>query len=284
MAPDLPGLAQQIVHFESRVQADPNSRAFLPLADLHRRIGELGRARDLLQQGLQRHPDFVTAKAALGLVFAELGESAEARKVLEVVLAADQDHLLALELLGREAADRGDWRGACTYTERLIRLRPEDRTVREAMREARRQVEQSSPPEVAAAPKPAADDECFEHLKPAQKRPPLAGSDDDSGGFETTTLAELYWRQGHPEKARIILERILSAEPDRADAREILNRLDSTAETTAAAAEARLGESAEASGSESAPARVGQRRGPDPDQPDLDRFRKWLDSAGDTRS
>ena len=33
MAPDLPGIVQQIAHFESRLAADPDSRVFLPLAD-----------------------------------------------------------------------------------------------------------------------------------------------------------------------------------------------------------------------------------------------------------
>ncbi|MDD5720229.1 MAG: tetratricopeptide repeat protein, partial [Candidatus Krumholzibacteria bacterium] len=85
MPADLPGLAQQIAHFESRLQADPASRVFLPLADLYRRAGELDRARQLLSEGLANDPDFLSARTALGEVLMLLGQATAARIELQAV-------------------------------------------------------------------------------------------------------------------------------------------------------------------------------------------------------
>jgi tetratricopeptide (TPR) repeat protein len=261
MASDLPGLVQQIAHFESRLQADPASRVFLPLADLYRRAGRLEEARRILLSGLENHPDFLTARVALGLVLTELGEMQPARQHLQGVLASDPDNLLALRLLGRDAAERSDWDEACALNERLLRLEPEDGAVREALREARLRLEDG--------PRRAVD-------PTAPPAPALAtGSDAGAaGGFETPTLAQLYIRQGHPEKARLILERILAAEPDRQDARTLMAKLEAEAAPPqpAPAMEAQgpdetsTGPSATMSGGE-----------------DLDRFRAWLDATADAR-
>ena len=99
MTDDLPDIAQQIAHFESRLRLDPQSRVFLPLADLYRRSGELEHARDLLERGLGTHPRFVAARAALGLVQVQLGQTDAARASLDQVLAVDPDNVLALEVL-----------------------------------------------------------------------------------------------------------------------------------------------------------------------------------------
>ena len=215
MSSDVPRLAQQIVHFESRLADDPGSRVFLPLADLYRRVGRLDDARRILEEGLRKHPRFVTARTALGLVLTEQNESAAAREVLEQVLAADADNVLALRLLCRGAAESETWDRACELGERLLRLEPEDAGVREALREARRRLEAAA---TAPEPEPVA-----EPAAPASAKP-----DETIGeGFETPTLADLYLRQGHPEKARVILERILEMNPDREDAREVMARLES---------------------------------------------------------
>jgi elongation factor P len=218
MAADLPGLAQQIAHFESRLQVDPGSRAFLALADLYRRAGKFDRARQLLSEGLKAHPGFVSARVVYGDVLMSLGDLTAARVELQAVLARDPDNILALQLLVRDAASRREWRTACELAERLLRLQPEAAEVRTTLRKARSELAQRS-----QAARPA---------RPTAPPPTAAAAEEPAGvlaignGFETPTLADLYRRQGHPEKARAILERILAAEPDRTDALEVLARLD----------------------------------------------------------
>ncbi len=287
-----PGLAQQIAYYEQRLQLDPDSRAFLPLADLLRRAGRQDQARELLERGLARHPQFVSARAALGLVLTELGESELAREELTRVLDADDDHLLALRLLARDAGRREDWAQACRRYERLLRLEPEDAEVRRALRHARDRLEALPATPTSPAPAGAAVDS-----------PPPPGGDPgraDAGrgagggglrvgnGFETPTLAELYLRQGHPGKAREILERILAADPDRPDAQAVLARLEEAADEdeTGSGGTPPTSEDEVAAGGSAA--RSGpDREGPGPVDPsstgrpqDLERFRHWIDRRG----
>jgi len=258
MSTQLPGLAAQIAYFENRLAADPLSRAFLPLADLYRRAGKLERARHVLERGLTAHPGFLTARAALGLVLAELGDAAAARVALRAVLEHDPENLLAMRLLVRDATTSGEWSTVGELGERLLRLEPDAPGLRSAVREARRHLEAAA---AGATPAP---------------RPRRL-----SDGFETPTLANLYLRQGYPEKARAILERILAVEPNRADAREMLARLDAGPAVpvdrrvpTAAAGEG-PGPDARAAAAPDVPA-SGRSQ-------DLDRFRAWLDAATETR-
>lgn len=247
MAPDL---NQQIAHFEDRLRLDPDSRAFVPLADLYRRTGQLAHARDLLRNGVARHPQFLTARVALGLVLSELGEAEDAQQVMLGVLERDADNLLALRLMAATASSRGEWDDAVALSERLVRLSPEDREARELLQTARRRLQAGDDPVPVSAP-----------VEP----------DSSSRGFESPTLAELYLRQGHPDKARVIVERILAADPERADARRVLARIEAHA---TGGAEYQQPLVSQANG-ESVPA------SPPQAERDLDRFRNWLDAAGD---
>ncbi len=275
MAPDLPGLVQQIAHFEARLQSDPGSRVFLPLADLYRRAGRLAEARRILETGLEDHPGFVTARAALGLVLAEMNEAAAARTALGEVLETDPDNLLALRLLAADAGDRGRWDEACRYYERLLRLDPESPDVRHGLREARaKRDEDAADPaagKTASGRGPASEAAATPVVAPSPSTAP--------GGFETPTLAELYLRQGHVEKARAIVERILAADPERQDARRVLAKVEAATGSATPDADDRR---------EDAPrplAAAGNGAGADPAAGrDRDRFRSWLDEAGNGRT
>ncbi|HOX26530.1 MAG TPA: tetratricopeptide repeat protein [Candidatus Krumholzibacteria bacterium] len=291
-----PDPAAQIAHFENRLQADPRSRAFLPLADLYRRTGQLDRARQVLERGLEIHPHLVIARAAFGQVLAELGEPAAATDALLAVVAQDPDNVLAIRLLAQCAAARDDWPAACECGERLLRLEPDDPGARETVREARRRLGTAAPapdaprpPSTPSAPSPA-------RAAPSPAPDPAGGVRPESGrlrvgdGFETPTLADLYLRQGHPEKARAILERILAAEPDRADALEVMARLEARRPPLSI----RPGAQPPGGDGSEKPVQAPPRTEPPPPpaEPtpapggrgqDLDRFRAWLDTAAEPR-
>jgi tetratricopeptide (TPR) repeat protein len=278
MNDELPDVAHQIAHFEARLRNDPGSRVFLPLADLYRRAGELEHARELLERGLARHPAFVAAQTALGLVHAELGDGAAAREVLDRVLMRDADNVLARRILLQEAIERGDWLRAREIGERLLRLAPDDSTVQDRVQEARRQLE-SGPEAGPVEPEPI--------VAPSDDEDPPAS--EDYRAFETPTLAELYLRQGHHDKARAIVKRILSAEPDRQDAQKLLERIetpDNWPPTSSAAPDSaddrKVARGAAASLDEDAVAARPLRpsvRSSAGEARELDRFRTWLDTA-----
>lgn len=286
MNDQLPDVAQQIAHFEARLREDPGSRVFLPLADLYRRSGELEHARDLLRRGIDEHPGFLAAQTALGVVENALGDGDRARVILDAVLTSDPDNLVALELLVDDASERGDWERVHDLAGRLLRLTPEDQAARDALRQARQRMAPADTAEPAATAAAAAGSD---DRPPSSVPPTMPTAAMDYRAFETPTLAELYLRQGHLDKARRIVERILAADPSRKDAQDLLARIeDRGVENRGADASPSDAATAEEAAAEAEPQRARPRapqvRPTGVESRDLDRFRAWLDTAASADS
>ena len=90
-------LSQQIDRLEGiyKSELDPQGRAFVPLADAHRRLGDLGKALTLIQEGLGTHPDFASAHLVAGWVHRSREEPDDAMRSFERVLALDAENTLA---------------------------------------------------------------------------------------------------------------------------------------------------------------------------------------------
>lgn len=90
-------LNQQIDRLEEiyRSELDPQGRAFVPLADAHRRLGDLDKALAIIQKGLGAHPDFASAHMVEGWVYRSRREPDDAMRSFERVLALDEENSLA---------------------------------------------------------------------------------------------------------------------------------------------------------------------------------------------
>lgn len=77
--------------------SDPGSAVFPALAETHRRAGEPGQAEVIARAGLDRRPDALAGRVALGLALLDQDRLDEARVELERVLASVPDHPVALE-------------------------------------------------------------------------------------------------------------------------------------------------------------------------------------------
>ena len=90
-------LKQQIDRLQELYESelDPRGRAFVPLADAHRRLGDLGKALALIQEGLGTHPDFASAHLVLGWVHRSRQEPDDAIRSFERVLALDAENTVA---------------------------------------------------------------------------------------------------------------------------------------------------------------------------------------------
>jgi len=97
---------QRIDQLRRRVDKDPASIAFAPLAEELRKAGEFDEAVRICQAGLEHHPAYLSARVTLGRALLQLERYPEARIELEYVLHAAPDNLLAQkgmnELLERE--------------------------------------------------------------------------------------------------------------------------------------------------------------------------------------
>ena len=78
-----------------RVQQDPASIAFAPLAEELRRAGDHYEAVRVCLAGLEHHPAFLSARVTLGRALAALDQYQEARTEFEYVLKVAPDNLLA---------------------------------------------------------------------------------------------------------------------------------------------------------------------------------------------
>ncbi len=174
---------------------DQHERAvFAALADALRKRGDTARAREVLRDGLDRYPAHLPGHVALARLRWDAGDLAGALEALSRVLELDASHPWALSV-------RGDLQDA-------VPRQVPDRAVPEP------NVTAGAVPPAVAAPDPAVsrggqprDDD------PADGASDEAPFDDPSEPLLTESLAMLYHRQGHHDRALEVFEALLVREP-----------------------------------------------------------------------
>jgi HD-GYP domain-containing protein (c-di-GMP phosphodiesterase class II) len=96
------------------------------LAEAYRRAGELEKARKVLNEGLERHSDYLSARIVLAQVETELGDTDRALEVWGEVTQLDPDNELALWALAELEYNRGNGSGSLSYYRRLAELGVDD--------------------------------------------------------------------------------------------------------------------------------------------------------------
>jgi tetratricopeptide (TPR) repeat protein len=89
----------EIEKLERRYAENPQGLTFAPLAEVHRKNGEVQRALDLLGPGLQVHPDYIPASIVLGRCHMDLGDVHAAETAFLHVLDLDGENVIALKAL-----------------------------------------------------------------------------------------------------------------------------------------------------------------------------------------
>ena len=112
----------RIAELRRRVEADPASSAFGPLAEEYRRAGQYYDAVTCCRAGLARHPGYLAARVTLGRSLFELGELDEAARELEAVLRVAPDTLPALRAMAEIHQRRGALQVALEYYKRALAL------------------------------------------------------------------------------------------------------------------------------------------------------------------
>ena len=96
-----PTIALQIDRLATAVAKDPRSKEFVPLADEYIKAGMWQEAAAVLEDGLKAYPGFVTAMAALGRVYDQLGQPVKAKAILEEVVKQRPDNLRGHRILAK---------------------------------------------------------------------------------------------------------------------------------------------------------------------------------------
>ena len=99
---------QRMDDLQRRLQHDPASIAFAPLAEEWRRAGRYQESVDVCRQGLAFHPGYLSAKVTLGRALIELDQMEEAAQELEAVRQSAPENVAAIRALAdlQHRADR----------------------------------------------------------------------------------------------------------------------------------------------------------------------------------
>lgn len=103
---------------EERWRSDRSPRVFLQLADELRRAGRVGRALEVLRDGLKWHPESVSGWVALGRLLLDEGEPAAAIEAFDRALDRDPGQVVAAKLLTESWVRVGDAERATASLER----------------------------------------------------------------------------------------------------------------------------------------------------------------------
>ncbi|MBI5640355.1 MAG: hypothetical protein HZA17_08020 [Nitrospirae bacterium] len=100
---------KDIEKLKEKVEKDPNSKLFVPLAEEYRKEGLLDEAISVLLTCIEKQPGYMSARVALGKIYLEKSMLPEAKAEFENVIKAIPDNLYAHKKLAdiyRETGDR----------------------------------------------------------------------------------------------------------------------------------------------------------------------------------
>ena len=134
----------RIEDLEKRLAKDPQSKVFAQLAEEYRKLGLLEDAIHTCREGLEVHPNYFSARVALGRSLLEANSLEEAATELEKVLAQVPDNILANKFLGETYHKLGRLEEAIAKYRVAQALSPEDADI--ADRVSQVEAQQASPP------------------------------------------------------------------------------------------------------------------------------------------
>ena len=190
---------------------DELSAEIKPLADAYRKSGDVEKAIELCEKGLEGYPDYASAHVILGKCFYDKGATERSRAEFERVTEIDPENMVALKFMGDILMSEGDRDGSISYYRRILAIDPTNEEVSEKLKglenEFReREIDLSDQERVSKAGQP--------------------------GELATMTLAGIYAAQGYYNKALKIYKEILEEEPDNREASEMVGKIESMIESS----------------------------------------------------
>ena len=188
----------EITELKNKLEDDPDSLVFAPLADAYRKAGNLNEAFFICKKGLEKHPTYTSARVVLGRIYQEQGKSEDAVSEFKKVLEVDSENLMAHSLLGSICIEKGDFQAAIEEYQKILSLNPDDDSAQASLKQA---IEK------------AAGDQKKQELIPEKKIIEADGKISPKENTTSLTIAELYLKQGHLDKAIEVFQEILAKDP-----------------------------------------------------------------------
>jgi len=174
---------KDIEKLKEKVDKDPNSKLFVPLAEEYRKEGMLDEAIAVLLSGVEKQPGYMSARVSLGKIYVEKEMLKEAQAEFEQVIRSIPDNLYAHKKLADIYRTTGDTQQAIRSYKTVLRLNAMDEEALINLSELEGMEFQE------AAGKPAAEQQPAEAVVPsheafevAQEEPaPVVGFVEESG-------------------------------------------------------------------------------------------------------
>ena len=126
---------KDIEKLKEKFEKDPNSKLFLPLAEEYRKEGMLDEAVDVLQNGIDRHAAYTSARVLLGKIYLEKGMLDEAKNEFESVVKTVPDNLFAYKKLAEIYRNTGEAELAIKAFKSILKLNPMDEETINSLRD-----------------------------------------------------------------------------------------------------------------------------------------------------
>ena len=204
-------LLSKIAAYTEILVKDPGSTIFVSLAETYRKMGMFDDARQIISKGLDLHPDFSPAHIVLARVLCQKEDFEGSVAAFEKALELDSESLAALVGYARVRILLGQEDRARDILLRARSLSPADPVINKLL---------LSLPEEPPASQPVSEEvgaeEEIEEKTQAVEPSPLLSS----------TLAELYLKQGLKEEALNIYRKLSTQSPDDLSLRRKIKELE----------------------------------------------------------
>jgi tetratricopeptide (TPR) repeat protein len=117
---------EEIERLREKIEKDPTSKLFVPLAEEYKKAGMYDEAIAALIQGLEKQPAYLSARVSLGKIYIERAMLTEARSEFEKVIAAIPENLYAHKKLAEIYRDLGERDKAAHEFKTVLKLNPMD--------------------------------------------------------------------------------------------------------------------------------------------------------------
>lgn len=121
-----PANAAEIDRLALAVAKDPDSKAFIPLAEEYGKAGMWAEAAAVLEDGLKAFPHFITALVALGRVYDQMNQPVKATAILEEAVKLSPENLRAHRTLAKIYAAQGQQEAALRSCRVILAANPQD--------------------------------------------------------------------------------------------------------------------------------------------------------------
>lgn len=237
-----------IVKYEKTLARDPRSRVFAPLSGLYRKVGLIDKAKEVLQNGIRYNPDYIPGYIELANYYIDLKEYQLAHATLRPLMGANRDNLKLLKVFVSCCLELDYRQEALDGLKYLLFLNPKDSETADKITELEKNenvfvgVETSKEikfdidsletesvedtdygdwVEVKMTHDVPENDEndsewSIENHQSELQMPPSQSLQQESTNSPRLNyaLVDLYLEQGHIEKAKEVMIKILELQPD----------------------------------------------------------------------